>query len=178
MKFFWSDLHLNHANVMKYCNRQYSDVVAMNEDLVARWNKVIGLHDEAYFLGDFAIGDKPTKITNIFNALNGHKHLILGNHDEKNPITAKLPWVTISHIKIVKQDGHKAVLCHYPMETWPSSHHGALHFHGHSHGSLKRIIPHRFDVGCDVYQYPVSFEEMVAKAAAQEFAATDHHGDI
>ena len=56
--FLTSDLHLGHANIIKYCNRPYRDVNEMNEDLINKWNQVIGDTDRVFFLGDFALGSK------------------------------------------------------------------------------------------------------------------------
>jgi calcineurin-like phosphoesterase family protein len=173
--YAWSDLHLNHANVIRYCNRPDADVKAMNTRLIGAWNSKVTNLDTVYFLGDFGFGDQPDNLSFVYHLLNGQKHLVIGNHDEKNRETMNLPWASKSHIKVVRHNGVKAVLCHYPIESWPSAHRGALHFHGHSHGSLKRKIAHRFDVGCDVFPAPVSFDELITLANAQEFDAVDHH---
>jgi calcineurin-like phosphoesterase family protein len=100
----------------------------------------------------------------------------VGNHDERNPEVLKLGWESVRHLGIVKNDGVKVVVCHYPLETWASAHHGVLHFHGHSHGSLRRKIPHRFDVGVDVYAEPQSWETLHAAASVEPYDPQDHHG--
>lgn len=54
-----------------------------------------------------------------------------------------------------------------------------LHAHGHCHGSLRRVIAHRFDVGADVHQWPVSFDYLFGAAEGQMFNPVDHHaGDL
>lgn len=169
--------HFNHDAVIRYCNRPDANVIAMNLRLIGAWNSAVTPRDTVYFLGDFAFkrkGGEP--IDRVFEMLNGHKHLILGNHDEKNAEVMKLGWESVGHIKVLKDNGRRAVLCHYPLESWPSAHHGALHFHGHSHGNLKRRVAHRFDVGVDVYERPVSFDWLASIAAMQTFQAADHHG--
>jgi calcineurin-like phosphoesterase family protein len=178
MIYFWSDTHFNHEAVIRYTGRPDANVEAMNERLAAAWNRTVTPRDTIYLLGDFAFARKGTaSIPDLFGRLNGHKHLIVGNHDEKNTAVMRLPWESVSWLKVVKENNRKAVLCHYPIESWPSAHHGALHFHGHSHGSLKRAAPHRFDVGVDVFAAPVSFPALVAMADAQAYEAADHHGD-
>lgn len=149
----------------------------MNASMVERWNARVGPKDTIYLLGDFGFSHSQLEpLETIFARLNGHKHLVVGNHDEKNPKSLKLAWESVSHLRMVRQDGIKAVACHYPLETWASAHHGVLMLHGHSHGTLKRVIPHRFDVGVDVKARPVSLNEYAVRAAAQTFTATDHHG--
>lgn len=75
-----SDTHFNHANIIKYCNRPYATVPEMNEALIKNWNSVVTNEDTVYFLGDFALG-KRDNIIEIGNQLNGHKILVMGNHD-------------------------------------------------------------------------------------------------
>lgn len=80
MKYFLiADTHFGHSNIIKYCNRPYSDVDEMNEDLVRRWNSVVGKRDVVYVLGDFAFGREA--IQKYASLLNGTKYLVKGNHD-------------------------------------------------------------------------------------------------
>ena len=80
--WFSSDHHFFHNNIIKYCNRPFETVEEMNEALVKNWNSVVGPDDHVYHLGDFCFGNvekwnwclEPGR-------LNGHIHLILGNHD-------------------------------------------------------------------------------------------------
>lgn len=165
--FFWSDSHFNHSAVIGYSGRPDAGVEAMNERLVAAWNSVVTDKDDVYHLGDFALGDAPHKVSDIFGALRGKKHLILGNHDEKNRRTLALPWVSVDRLREVRHDGHRIVLCHYPIESWASKHHGSIHLHGHSHGQ-SRFVPRRFDVGVDVFAAPVSAELVLELLPAVE----------
>jgi calcineurin-like phosphoesterase family protein len=78
----------------------------------------------------------------------------------------------------LREEGVRAVACHYPMETWKSAHKGYLMLHGHSHGTLRRKLPHRFDVGADVFDTPASLRNLASIAAEEMFLPTDHHGDL
>jgi len=92
--WFTSDSHFGHANIIKYCNRPWNsgkggdgelvvaekDVYAMNEAIIANWNSVIGKDDVVWHLGDFALGNR-ARIPEYVSRLNGHKRLVLGNHD-------------------------------------------------------------------------------------------------
>mgnify|MGYP000882271827 CR=1 FL=1 len=108
-----------------------------------------------------------------------HKHLIAGNHDHQNAKVLRLSWESVKDLATVRENGMVAVVCHYPLETWNRAHSGALMLHGHSHGSLKRIAPHRFDVGVDALgaSGPIKFEDLYEAASRQKFAPADHHGD-
>lgn len=175
MIYVWSDTHFGHAGIIRYCTRPYSSVDEMNAGLIARWNSTVTPRDTIYLLGDFAFGKD---VAPQFAALNGHKHLVIGNHDEKNPAVLKLPWESINDIVTLRENGVRAVACHYPMETWKSAHKGYLMLHGHSHGTLKRVVPHRFDVGADVFENPQSLASLATIASQQTFEAADHHGDL
>jgi len=170
--FFWSDTHFNHDRVRGYSNRPDASVEVMNARLIAAWNSVVNIGDDVHFLGDFAFGDRPARVADIYAALRGRKHLILGNHDEKNRRTTELPWTSVERLREVRHDGHRIVLCHYPIESWAGKHRGTIHCHGHSHGTSRKV-PRRFDVGCDVFPVPVSAEQIVALAAL-DGEETDH----
>lgn len=78
-RFWTSDIHFCHKNVIEYCDRPFKDVQEMNEALVRRWNAMVLPQDEVYVLGDFAMNDNRAK--DFGRLLNGHKMLVPGNHD-------------------------------------------------------------------------------------------------
>lgn len=82
--YFISDLHLSHNNIIKYCNRPYENVEDMNNDIIKRWNSVVSKNDTVWVLGDIGLGKKEN-IKKLLLQLNGHKKLIMGNHDRWNP---------------------------------------------------------------------------------------------
>lgn len=177
----WSDTHFNHRGILEHCkaSRPYADIFEMNADLVRRWNSTVEVGDDVYLLGDFGFSvGSGDPLKTIFSWLNGRKHLVIGNHDERNPKVLKLPWVSKQDLVTLRENGGKAVACHYPLETWKGAHKGYLMLHGHSHGSLKRVIPHRFDVGADVRRAPVSLAALFLEAQAQPYQPQDHHGDL
>ena len=152
----------------------------MNDWMIEAWNSTVGRTDRVFVLGDFGYRDsKPgcRPLSEIFEALTGRKHLIVGNHDEKNRDVLKLGWETQTHLGTVRDEGRKAVVCHYPLETWKYPQRYAM-LHGHSHGTLKRKMPRRQDVGVDVIGYePIEFIPLVDRLMSTDFVATDHHGD-
>lgn len=50
-----SDLHLGHANIIRYCDRPFADVREMNDELIRRWNETVSSDDEVWVLGDVAL---------------------------------------------------------------------------------------------------------------------------
>lgn len=155
---FVSDTHFYHKAIISFCHRPYATVEEMNEDLIAKWNSVVGNKDRVFHLGDFSWGNfEKTKA--VFDRLNGQKHLILGNHDDPR-IHKKLGWNWIEKMYELRIGGKVYQLCHFPMRSWDKSFHGARHVFGHCHGTL---TPHGWscDVGVDCWGYtPVSFETL------------------
>ena len=78
-KWFTSDLHFGHRNVIPYCNRPYKDVDEMHKGLIKIWNDTVQEGDLVYVLGDFSLNKKYSK--EILPLLKGDKILIPGNHD-------------------------------------------------------------------------------------------------
>ena len=75
-----SDSHFYHDNIIRYCNRPYANAIEMNEDMIAKWNAVVGKDDIVWHLGDFAFGSKD-HVKEIVSRLNGRINLVMGNHD-------------------------------------------------------------------------------------------------
>ena len=132
--FYISDLHIGHANVIKFDNRPFKDLSEMHEVIVTNWNRVVTGNDTVYILGDF-IWAKENDWPFYLEALAGNKVLIRGNHDPKE--YSKVTRHYFQDIKEYKEvtDGDKRViLSHYPM---PFHHYGFAEkcwmLYGHVH---------------------------------------------
>lgn len=75
-----SDTHFYHDNIIKYCDRPYANSQEMNEDLISKWNAVVGKDDIIWHLGDFCFGSR-NHVREILLRLNGRVNLVMGNHD-------------------------------------------------------------------------------------------------
>lgn len=158
--WFTGDHHWGHANIIKYCNRPFSSVEEMDEVMIQNWNKRVKPKDTVYHLGDFALCKTSEEIEQLANSLNGEIHLILGNHDRHQAKTAKSCFRWRGHMKLFKLDKLKITMCHWAMEVWWCSHHGAWMLHGHSHGGIP-MKGMRMDVGVDCWDFrPIAFEEV------------------
>lgn len=78
--FFTSDTHFGHARIIELSNRPFRDVKHMNEELVRRWNDVVGPEDKVFHMGDVALGAFEDSMSYVAQ-LNGYKVLVEGNHD-------------------------------------------------------------------------------------------------
>ena len=147
--FFTADLHFNHANIIKYCNRPYDSLTEMNEKLIENWNNKVKPKDTIYVLGDFIFKNKNFFITK----LNGNKIILKGDHDN---------YASNKHLMNIKIDKQYITLCHWCLRIWAKSHYNSWHLYAHSHGNLQPIGK-SWDVGVDNNNYePLSFEEVKA----------------
>ena len=81
-RFFTSDHHFGHENIIKYCDRPFSSADEMDEAMIDLWNDTVGVDDEVYYLGDFSLGGAKV-VADILPRLNfGSIVLIVGNHDK------------------------------------------------------------------------------------------------
>lgn len=176
--FFTSDHHFFHRNIIKYSNRPFSSVEEMHETLIDNHNSVVSKHDNVYFIGDFCFESNPNKINPIFERLNGHKFLVLGNHDNVSTMK-KLKWVWIRDRKEIKVGKQNITLEHYAMKVWNKSHRGAWQLYGHSHGMLPDDIHSlQMDVGVDCHNYtPISFEQVEEHMSKKIYKGLDGHGE-
>lgn len=177
--FFTSDTHFGHTNVIKYCNRPFSDVHEMNKELTDRWNAVVGPRDDVYHLGDFSLSK--SKPRTFVEMLNGRIHLIQGNHDKK---VNNQGFASVQHYKELTWEDRKFVLLHYPMLTWNKARYGAIHLFGHVHGLFtvqkgRKTIEGRnsMDVGVDCHDYaPISIEDVIRIIEDEKEADGFWHG--
>ena len=181
--FFTSDTHWFHTNIIKYCNRPYETVEEMNDALVANWNSVVGPDDHIYHLGDFCFGnvDKWNWCLEGYpysDRLNGHIHLILGNHDHKRVFregTFYGRFDSIDYQKILFIDGWTVYLNHFPFACFSNDYdHKVIQLFGHIHSSpnnIGNVLPdnvvlqwNQYDVGVDNNEYtPISWLQVKEK---------------
>lgn len=173
MIWFTSDLHFNHANIIKYCDRPFADVEEMNNTLISNINELVKEDDELYVLGDFAFLNRASFESGleIFNRIQcKNKILIQGNHDEKN--VKQLPWKELLFLKELYIDGcTPIVMSHIPIENLSKDYNGKyqryIHLHGHLHSKtpIQSDTKPIFDVGVDAWNYqPVSLDKILILA--------------
>jgi len=177
MKFFVSDTHFGHANVIKLCNRPFKTVEEMDEALIERWNKVVTKCDDVYLLGDFAFRAS-IPVEYYLDRLKGKKHLIVGNHDSfwTKKVDLSKYFVSVDNMTIVDTGKGKATLCHYPLLEFDSK----FMIHGHIHNKGKGLpyweylasMPNVLNAGVDINDFePVLIDRLVLNN--QKFKAID-----
>jgi calcineurin-like phosphoesterase family protein len=173
--FFTSDEHFGHRNILKFCDRPFTDLQDMQEKLIENHNKVVNKGDLVYHLGDMFWKTLTLKeALNIRYRLNGNHYYIMGNHDEMfkhQPLVESFVWV--KDAANIHPIGYPNIyLHHYACRVWNGSHRNSWHLYGHSHSALPEANPTGtmdesplcFDVGVDAQNYtPISLEDVKKK---------------
>lgn len=136
--YYTSDLHFGHLNIIRFCDRPFPGVPAMDARLVQLWNETVTDDDTVWVLGDVALGALDESLANI-GRLAGRKILVPGNHDrcwagdralrtgdpetrERRRATARERYLSAGFAEIHDQPGPVAVgdqevaLSHFPYE--------------------------------------------------------------
>lgn len=85
--WYASDHHFGHENIIQFCNRPFKNAAEMDEVLITNHNALVQPEDHVWFLGDLTMARGSLKsgqakwLISLIKRMNGHKRLILGNHD-------------------------------------------------------------------------------------------------
>jgi len=173
MKWFSSDWHIGHKNVLKYSDRPFECIEDMNEIIIDNMMSPLKKGDIFYYLGDIGYGKEAYWMINNRIPRGVQFFWIPGNHDKKlthftknnnNKIQIAPPIMDIA------LKGNKVTLCHYPMLTWNQSHRNAWqlfghhHINGHGSDQLDNFTKGKqLNVCCEFHDYnPLSEERIVA----------------
>ena len=178
--FYIADTHFGHQNCIKFDERPFKSVDEMDSEIIKRWNEVVTEEDHVYILGDFMFKSK-YDISSYTKQLNGHLHLIWGNHDRKNEHYQSC-FETTDECRIIEDTvyGQKrqVILSHYWIPFAPYQRYGAFMLHGHTHISKEHILDEEmkqnirdngircesYNVGC-MFQnyYPQTLEQIIER---------------
>ncbi len=151
MRFFTSDTHFRHANIIQYDSRPFSSVEEMNETIIETWNMTVSKRDTVYHLGDIGFGS-PAVMWPIIQRLNGRRILVRGNHDLFNGYTARRCAMVhpemfhdICDIDTTRIGEYNVVMSHYPYEDQRFAERaprmlGDWLIHGHTHKMTPRVV--------------------------------------
>lgn len=180
MIYFTSDLHINHTNIINYCDRPFKNVDDMNKYIITHWNNTVQQNDTVYILGDMFFHHKATTkqyVTNILQTLNGKKILIRGNHDRDIQIYKRLDIPVYEELKMFIAN-RLCLLSHYPyrpsffknlwqrIRGFKVKHHdkrpinnGLILLHGHTH-QFDKVRDRSIHVGWDAWNKLVSIRDI------------------
>lgn len=135
MIYYIADTHFGHKNVLRHDQRPFSDTGEMAEAIIRNWNRKVKHGDTVYMLGD-AFWKSNADSAEIMKRLNGHKHLILGNHDKISGSLSAM-WESVDNYAEITDGNTLVILCHYPILFYRNQHHGAVMLYGHVHNSAE-----------------------------------------
>jgi calcineurin-like phosphoesterase family protein len=154
-----ADLHLGHANIIRYCSRPFlvSDVREMDHVLIKNWNYTISPINRVYYLGDLCYGKDALPVLQYRQKLKGRIIFIKGNHDDQELDT--VPSYMLEY------HGFRFLLVHDPADS-PLPFDGWV-VHGHHHNNNLRHYPfidfelRRINVSAEVVGYiPVNLDDI------------------
>ena len=186
--FFTSDLHLNHANILKFARTWIPTIEAHEAEIIQKWNAHISKNDIVFILGDVFWKSPKDSIESFFAKLKFAKvYIIPGNHDSSDALRrmGNIPNVevctdiTLLWLTTAENKTYRLYMCHYPLMTWPRRDHWEMddiptyNLFGHIHsgpnaGSYDSDLPlwkgDMLDVGLDSnHLCPYSFDDVLKK---------------
>jgi calcineurin-like phosphoesterase family protein len=174
---YWacSDFHLQHLNIIKYCDRPFKSLAEMNETIIKNVNERVKPNDIVYFLGDYLFRNSPggkegegetSKAQEWQKKFNGQWIYLRGNHDNNNSLKS------LNHRLIAKFGGMYIGMTHRPEDVIieDEKHYYPLNLVGHVHNNwlTKEITKNGkysllLNVGVDNNKfYPYNFDEVKA----------------
>jgi calcineurin-like phosphoesterase family protein len=171
MRYWTSDWHLGHINIIRYSERPFDDVETMNRSIIDSMNERLGADDELWLLGDYAMG-KIADTLPLIGLVHGYKVLVAGNHDRcwighgEQSANWKSRYEEAGFDRILQGpqvteiEGRKVKVHHFPYRG--DSHDedrfvpyrpidsGDVLIHGHVHRSW-RVSERQYNVGVDAW---------------------------
>lgn len=158
-RWFISDTHFSHRNIIKYTGRPFETVEEMNKCLIDNWNSCVDTEDQVFFLGDFGLGDAD-HLHSIYTQLKGHKICIRGNHDKNASFMTRVGFDIVLESAFLKIGSHTVELIHIP-STPPPAH---FQLHGHVHEKRPaKIVSNQLNLCVEVWDYkPVAEKTLLS----------------
>ena len=131
--WIWSDLHLHHRNIIRYCNRPFETVDAMNEVLLTAWRETVGEADTIICGGDIALAGalKGERLAEV-RAMPGRKLLVRGNHDFNRKGRPADTGCQETWMTLVVTGDPPLLVTHMAMSEVPD---GTVNVYGHVHNN-------------------------------------------
>ena len=165
MWFFTADLHLNHNNIIKYCERPFMNILEtglmqmvrsktipvnevaisdessekMTNHIIDSINEVVSANDKLVIAGDFChtrSSERDSEISRLRGMINcKNVYLIIGNHDDRSAMSKSFTCFDQYTFNI---NGQNVFVSHYPCRSWNKSSRGSWMLYGHVHGGFSR----------------------------------------
>ena len=174
--FVTSDLHFNHGPEFIWKTRGFNSIEEMNNEIISRFNSLVGKNDDVYILGDICLGGGSDEILAknkaLIEQLNGKLHIIRGNHDTDrrvemyescSNVISKVLWSDMIHY-----NGYHFYCSHFPTITSnlekESLKQCTCCLYGHTHQEVNFFydMPMIYHVGVDSHNcYPCNLNNII-----------------
>ena len=169
--WIWSDHHLWHANIIKYCKRPFADEPEMTDALYSAWTSAIREEDTVILGGDIAMrgalqGRKGAPRRKALESLPGKTILVVGNHDTDKSGRCTAPAHRTAGVVLINGEPKLAVT-HIPLTGVPD---GWVNVYGHVHNNDPPMRGRYINMCVEETGYkPVPLEDvrMLARALAR-----------
>lgn len=158
--YFMSDLHYNHANILKMDNRGFKDIGAMNTYIENTLQNTLKPGDILFDLGDLFWNCDVSVCEKVLNKIKVSQfYKIVGNHDKLGLYYNQAPLAKyftaigdLFNVNIKGQDGKDYfITCsHYPILDYNGMYRGGLHLFGHTHGHIDRWVENNYRLMVDL----------------------------
>jgi calcineurin-like phosphoesterase family protein len=192
-RWFTSDLHFGHENIIRFCNRPFDSVHEMNVEICRSINSKVGPEDELWILGDLALGNSQKTIPIVRHLTAGTIHFVSGNHDRCHPYNGSKheKWIDqykklfsgdlyLGNTSLTLSDGTHVEVSHFPyigdsydwgrgtdrFSDWRVKDQGNWLLCGHVHDSWKQNNK-MINVGIDVWGGLPASEYQIIETIAQ-----------
>jgi len=139
MRWFIADLHIDHAKVLIGSRGDAFETIEEWQDVIlANINSRVEKNDQLFLLGDFAFKNIQKWRQRLRQ---GDIWLIRGNHDPSyDRCVEAFGKRNVRETFMTKLGDTPCWLSHYAHAFWPSSHRGAYHLYGHTHGMREETL--------------------------------------
>ncbi len=139
--WLWSDLHLGHENIIRYCARPFAHAKEMDTALYHAWRRTVGPDDIMLCMGDIAMGGAVAERTwRRIEALPGRKILVIGNHDLTSGGRLRVAgFDLVCSLALLRNEDPPLIFTHMPLDAPPSGH---VNIHGHLHNQKPLAGPY------------------------------------
>ena len=175
MIYLVSDWHFSHDKEFVWKARGFNSVVEMNEEIIKRHNSLVTEDDDVYVLGDLCMGSNLAENKHYIERLNGHIHVVFGNHCTSNRMKMYFECKNVVEIcgyaTMLKYKKYRFYLSHYPTNTanyddGESLHARTINLCGHIHSTSPFVDMAEgrlsYHVEMDAHNcYPVSIEQII-----------------
>ena len=139
MRYFISDLHMDHKNVINFERTQFTTIEEYNKCIVNFFNQLVKKlkpSDEVWNLGDFGSPDY-LYLSDMIRYVGAKSIFLYGNHDRQEDLPLFQQHFDEVYLYPVYLS-QKLVVSHFPVAVYNDT----INIHGHCHGSRLKDLNH------------------------------------